>query len=337
MTAQQTKKKRTFGSLVIIFVATILISSLLIPKGLSFPLPAPAPGGRCLITSTATTLCLLGRARNRDTSTKKSITPRGELLILSSPLLTITRQQQQQQNDLTTSKQRTGSSSSGNNDSDRCSGRKRRDVLLLLSSVNACLPALQALVITTTTTPTFFPAQAKCTDLDSCREIGEGKIEKDLRDNPIFKLDSGVRYKILRPGTGIDTVQNDSTLDLAFSVSRIGAGYMFSQGFGYERINAGNGKMVSDAGIDSIRIKMGEGNVPLGIEYALLGMKKGERRRVELPAEVGFKTSNWQPEPLTGRGKSSMMAYKRILEGYGATQPGFPAETIWDIEVLRIR
>lgn len=112
---------------------------------------------------------------------------------------------------------------------------------------------------------------------------------------------------------------------------------MFSQGFGYERIDAGNGKMVSDAGIDSIRNKMGEGNVPLGIEYALLGMKKGERRRVELPAEVGFKTSNWQPEPLTGRGKSSMMAYKRILERYGTTQPGFPAETIWDIEVLRIR
>jgi hypothetical protein len=110
--------------------------------------------------------------------------------------------------------------------------------------------------------------------------------------------------------TGIDTVQQqDSTLDLAFSVSsRIGAGYMFSRGFGYERIDAGNGKMVSDAGIDSIRIKMGEGNVPLGIEYALLGMKKGERRRVELPAEVGFKTSNWQPEPLTRRGKSSMMA-----------------------------
>eukprot|EP00557_Chaetoceros_sp_GSL56_P005089 CAMPEP_0176499028 /NCGR_PEP_ID=MMETSP0200_2-20121128/12682_1 /TAXON_ID=947934 /ORGANISM="Chaetoceros sp., Strain GSL56" /LENGTH=266 /DNA_ID=CAMNT_0017897367 /DNA_START=224 /DNA_END=1024 /DNA_ORIENTATION=+ len=210
------------------------------------------------------------------------------------------------------------------NTTSRSSDRRRRDFLLY-----SLLPVVQLQPIS--------PAQAKCTDLDSCREIGDNKIEQDLRDNPIFKLDSGVRYKILRPGTGIDSVGKDSTVDLAFSVSRVGAGYMFSRGFGNEKIDAGNGKMVSDTGIDSIRIKMGDRNVPLGIEYALIGMKKGERRRVELPAEVGFETSNWQPEPLTGRGKSSMVAYKRILEGYGTTQPGFAAETIWDIEVLRIR
>lgn len=224
---------------------------------------------------------------------------------------------------------------------------KRRDVLFLslLAGTPRRVQQARFIVPLTPSVPFFVVpakvAHAKCTDLETCREIGEKKIQQDLKDNPIFKLDSGVRYKILRPGIGNDndTVHQDSIVDVAFSVSRLGAGYMFSRGFGYEKIDAGNGKMISDAGMDSIRIHMGERNVPLGIEYALLGMKKGERRRVELPAEMGFETSNWQPEPLTGRGKLSMMAYKRILEGYGpgTVQPGFPAETIWDIEVLRIR
>lgn len=38
---------------------------------------------------------------------------------------------------------------------------------------------------------------------------------------------------------------------------------------------------------------------PLGIKDALIGRKKGERRRVEL----GFETPNWQPEPVSKRGK----------------------------------
>lgn len=184
------------------------------------------------------------------------------------------------------------------------------------------------------------PAKAKCTDIDTCREIGDMKIAQDLKDNPIVNLDAGVRYKVLRPGTGIDTVDENSNIDLIFSVSRLGAGYMFSRGFGYEKLDGGNGKMISDAGIDSIRVKMGNGNVPVGIEYALVGMKKGERRRVELPAKVGFETSGWQPEPLTGRGKASLKAYKRLLEAYRSDpSQGLTGgvNTVWDIEVLRIR
>lgn len=181
------------------------------------------------------------------------------------------------------------------------------------------------------------PVFAKCTDIESCREIGERKVEKDLVDNPVTTLQSGSRYKVLQPGTGDASVDANSSLDLIFSISTLSGGYMYSQGFGYEKIDAGNGKTMSDAGSDSVRVKIGERNVPIGIEDALLGMKKGERRRVEVPPSVGFITSNWKPEPTSKRGKAGVTGYKRILEGNGPNQPAFPAATIWDVEVLRIR
>eukprot|EP01083_Nonionella_stella_P205255 747629_1 len=268
-----------------------------------------------------------------------------------------------------------------------------------------------------------FPASslAKCTDIESCREAGERKMEQDAIDNPITKLPFGVKYKVLQPGTGDRIVAENDNIDLIFSVSRLGggymysrgfgfekidggngkmisdagldsirvqlgtrevpigiqealvgmkkgerrrvelppnvgfatsnwqpepttkrgqatlAGYMYSRGFGFEKIDGGNGKMISDAGLDSIRVQLGTREVPIGIQEALVGMKKGERRRVELPPNVGFATSNWQPEPTTKRGQATLAGYKRVLEGNGTNQPPFPALSIWDVEVLRIR
>ena len=58
----------------------------------------------------------------------------------------------------------------------------------------------------------------------------------------------------------------------------------------------------------AFRVKIGSKrrDVPLGIEQALVGMKRGERRRIELPPNVGFETSEWRPEPVTRRGKASI-------------------------------
>lgn len=110
---------------------------------------------------------------------------------------------------------------------------------------------------------------------------------------------------------------------------------MYSKGFGYEKVEFA-GKMESDLGLDSDRIIIGKHDVPIGIESALLGMGKGERRRVELPPGVGFETSNWKPEPNTRRGTVQIEQYQRKLRGFGS-QPPFPAETVWDVEVLGVR
>jgi len=177
-----------------------------------------------------------------------------------------------------------------------------------------------------------------CTDLESCRELGDAKIEATMRENPTTRLPSGVRYKVLQPGTGIDgqVVHDGSNIDMIFSITTASGSYMYSRGFGFEKINVG-GQMQRDLGLDSLRLVVGAHNIPVGIEQALIGMKRGERRRVELPANLGFETSNWKPEPTTRRGKAQILGYRRILEGNGSSQPPFPAETIWDVEVLKIR
>lgn len=182
-------------------------------------------------------------------------------------------------------------------------------------------------------------AGAKCTDIESCREIGESKIDADMKQNPTFSLPGGVRYKVLRrPLDENDpvAVSDGSSVDIIYSVNSQGA-YMYSRGFGYEKVDFGDGRRVSDLGIDSLRVVVGRRDVPLGIERVLVGMKKGERRRVEVPPSVGFETSNWEPAPTTRRGKAAIKGYRQILEGRGTTQPPFPAATIWDIEVLKVR
>ena len=183
------------------------------------------------------------------------------------------------------------------------------------------------------------PAYAKCTDIESCREEGERKVEADLKLNPIVRVSDGVRYRCLGapPSTTASDkkVKEGSNIDLAYSISTASGQYMYSKGFGYEKVEFG-GNQVSDLGLDSMRVVVGQHNVPKGIEYALLGMVKGEKRRVELPPGVGFETSNWMPEPTTRRGIVQIEQYKRKLEGFGS-QPPFPAETVWDIEVLQIR
>jgi hypothetical protein len=179
-------------------------------------------------------------------------------------------------------------------------------------------------------------AKAKCSDIESCREIGEKKVEKDMKDNPRYKLDGGVSYKVLKPGVGSEIVGDKATVDLIFSVTGSG-GYMYSRGFGFEKIDFGNGKKVTDLGIDSYLVPLGKGLLPVGIEYAVKGMKRGERRRVVLPPVVGLETSGWKPEPQDFRGKQSIVAYQRLLAGNGSSQPPFMAPTVWDIEVISMR
>ena len=204
----------------------------------------------------------------------------------------------------------------------------------------------------------------KCTDIESCREIGNKKVEEADLKNPTFKLGDGVRYKVLQSGFGNEKVDEDSVLDITFSISSVklyvcpqphpspshrpanclslnifdfpcsfnfsfmqaGGSYFYSQGFGYEK----------DLG-ETYRVTMGAKDVPVGIELALQGMRRGERRRIELPPAVGFETSGWKPEPSTRRGRASIVGYRQVLEGNGSSQPPFPAETLWDVEVSKIR
>ena len=215
---------------------------------------------------------------------------------------------------------RTSSLSLGNKFNE--GGVTRRDTLVSFLATLLVLP-----------TPVF----AKCTDIDSCREVGEAKDQQDLQNNPIHHLPNGISYKVLDGGTpsSSQTVTPNSSVDIAFSVSQANGRYMYSKGLGLEKVEF-MGKLTRDRDIDSLRVDFGKQNVPLGIEQVLVGMKKGEKRRVVLPPEVGFDTSDWQPAPVKRDAQRQMEVYRQLLRGNGA-QPPFAAPTIWDVEVLRIR
>ena len=71
---------------------------------------------------------------------------------------------------------------------------------------------------------------------------------------------------------------------------------MYSKGMGYEPSEEGLGR--KDTG-ETYRVRMGSKDIPAGIQTAMIGMKKGEKRRVELPSSVGFETSDWAPAPVS--------------------------------------
>ena len=178
------------------------------------------------------------------------------------------------------------------------------------------------------------PQQAfgKCKDIESCREDGKAKVAADEAANPVIKLSDGVRYKVVREGSGA-SVSGGDVVDVAYSISTAGGSYMYSRGFGFEKDSDG----VNDAG-DFLRVRLGNGDVPRGIELALRGMKEGGKRRVELPpGPIGFESSEWKPAPTTRRGKAQIVAYKNLINGNGSSQPPFPAVTVWDIECRRGR
>ena len=205
--------------------------------------------------------------------------------------------------------------------------------------------AATAATITLTVSPWFLypdPACAKCKDLESCREIGEQKEAANLAANPIVRLGGGLQYKVLSQGLGDAMISADTTdtVKIAYSISQASGRYMYSQGFGYNKIDAGNGKQMSDLGLDGLTIHLQDPQakeVPVGIQKAIVGMKRGEKRRIEVPPALGFETSDWNPKPTTFRGERQIIAYQNVLYGRGDQQPPFPAPTIWDVEILSFR
>jgi hypothetical protein len=199
---------------------------------------------------------------------------------------------------------------------------ERRDFLTTLVSATLLVP------LSTT---------AKCTDIDSCREIGERKDAANLAANPITRLGGGLEYKVLAPGFGDEKVTEKSKIKLIYSISQANGSYMYSRGFGYNKIDLGDGKQVSDLGFDSLSPQMGSKEIPIGIQKSMVGMKRGERRRIDCPAALGLETSDWNPQPTNFRGRQQIKDYQSTLKGRGSTQPPFAAPTIWDVEILSIR
>ena len=85
---------------------------------------------------------------------------------------------------------------------------------------------------------------------------------------------------------------------------------------------------------ETFKLTLGDHQVPVAVELALQGAKKGCVRRVEMSPRLGFETSQWSPEPSTFEGKQRMEAYRQRLKttkGYAGTP------LLFEFTVARIR
>ncbi|KAJ8598277.1 hypothetical protein CTAYLR_006001 [Chrysophaeum taylorii] len=169
-------------------------------------------------------------------------------------------------------------------------------------------------------------AVAKCTDIESCREEGERRIEEEERmKGPTVSLPGGVRYREMELGDGPALAVGDSA-DIRFQVLQSANGY-FMYG-----VPDRMGKDLSE----TYRVTLGSLDVPEGVEDAMVGAARGSRRRVQLPPNKGFATSEWRPEPADFAGKQRIKRFQALLTGSGS-QPGYDAQILFEFEVVRVK
>ena len=170
----------------------------------------------------------------------------------------------------------------------------------------------------------------KCTDIESCREEGERRVaEEDALLGPIVNMGQGVRYRESRRGTG-PALKVGDVCEVTYEVQKSNGDYMWSLGRDKEP-----GKR--DLG-ETYRVVLGKHDVPVAVEMALEGMQKGGVRKIEMPPNLGFETSKNEAPPLPDNfsGQKKYERYLALLSGNGL-QPGYQAELIFEVELVKIR
>lgn len=172
-------------------------------------------------------------------------------------------------------------------------------------------------------------ASAKCRNIDECREEGERRIEQQEKEKgPIVNLGNGVRFRESKKGGGDIELKQGDAAEITYMVTTTGGDYMWSFG---RNVEPG----LKDYG-ETIRVVLGKHDVPIAVEIALEGMRQGGIRKVEMPPSLGFSTSSGQPAPSTFSGKKKLERYQALLTGNGL-QPGYAAELIFEVEVVKIK
>jgi hypothetical protein len=180
-------------------------------------------------------------------------------------------------------------------------------------------------------------AKAKCRDIESCREEGERRsADSEARAGPLRNVGpiganglGRVRYRAMKEtGDGPPLLEGDAA-DIRFDVVSTGGEYLYS-------IPSREPGAAAAGVLDTYRLVLGSHDVPIGVEMALAGAHRGDFRRIEVPPDLGFETSNWQPAPTGFSGKQRLERYRRTLTGSGS-QPGYAASIIIQVEIMRVR
>lgn len=180
-------------------------------------------------------------------------------------------------------------------------------------------------------------AKAKCRDIESCREEGERRAEEaEARAGPLRSVGpvganglGRVRYRAMKETDYGPPLKHGDTAEIRFDVAKTGGDYMYS-------VPSREPGAAEREVLDTYRLVLGNRDVPLGVELALEGAHQGDLRRIEVPPDLGFETSDWRPTPTGFSGKQRLERYRMLLTGNGL-QPGYNASILFQVEVVRVR
>jgi len=176
--------------------------------------------------------------------------------------------------------------------------------------------------------------KAKCKDIDSCLAEGERRAaEADERAGPLRNVGpigangfGRVRYRAMKETSDGPALGQGDAADIRFDVLSTSGNLLY----GVPSREPGE----AQAGVlDSYRIRLGSHDVPIGVELALEGAHKGDFRRIEVPPDLGFETSDWKPTPTGFSGRQRLENYRTRLK----PGSGYAASILFQVEVMKVR
>ena len=179
--------------------------------------------------------------------------------------------------------------------------------------------------------------KAKCRDLESCQAEGERRAaEAEAKAGPLRRVGppgadglGRVRYRAMTETADGPPLRQGDAADVQFFVANTGGDYMFG-------VPSREPGVASTAGVlDSYRLVLGSRDVPLGVELALEGAHRGDVRRIEMPPDLGFETSEWMPAPEGMSGKQRLQRYRSLLTDN--PKRDYQPLILFQVEVLRVR
>mmetsp|Transcript_69918 Transcript_69918/g.167830 ORF Transcript_69918/g.167830 Transcript_69918/m.167830 type:complete len:300 (-) Transcript_69918:182-1081(-) len=199
----------------------------------------------------------------------------------------------------------------------------RRQILWRL----AAAPSL-GLPLVSRPSPALALDRPACGNIEDCRRLGDERYEElERQRGPIIDMGGGLRYRESRVGVGAEIAEGD-VVYITYEVRRASTGdYMYSYG-------RGRPDMPKDDLGETYRVRLGSLDVPLGVEMALVGMRVGGQRAVELPRRLGFETSDFKPEPTNYSGKRRMERIKSLMARNSVGMLG-DSRVIIDVEVVK--
>lgn len=123
-------------------------------------------------------------------------------------------------------------------------------------------------------------------------ESANGPRPEDTQDIPFEKLSSGASYREYREGKGDATVQSQSKVAVEMSI-RCRSFATANEPGGLKYFSTKD-----DTDFNELAWTIGSGELPPELEEAMMGMKKGAIRRIELPSTVVFSARKANTLPL---------------------------------------